>query len=171
MPKAAIAVAALLASLGLAALLPAQTPPPPPKSPPPAADSGVFVMGATPKTPAAVAPAPAAAAKRLPDPSPAEIQHVIDVFTAKERTFRELLAHNYIYTESIQMQELDGDGQPVGEFRQTNDVTYTPGGVRQIVCTFCPQPNLREITMTSEDLDDMFNMNMYTLSVDELPQY
>src|SRR6185437_2564535 len=104
----------LLAGLGFGLALSAQTPPP--KAAP-------------------------AAVKRLPDPSPAQIQHIIDVFTAKERMFRELLAHDYVYTETINMQELDDDGNPVGNFRQTNEINYTPNGAKQIVCTFCPQPS------------------------------
>lgn len=158
----------LLAGLGFGLALSAQAPPP--KAAPPAANPDVFVLGAPAKPPAAVAPAPAAV-KRLPDPGPAQIQHIIDVFTAKERMFRELLAHDYVYTETINMQELDDDGNPVGNFRQTNEINYTPNGAKQIVCTFCPQPSLKNLVMTEDDLNDMFNMNMYTLSVDELPQY
>lgn len=171
--------------LGLAAGLVAQTPPAQPpsqsqqqtqqqaKTPP---SSGAFVvgssqtvdpMGAKPEAPGTVTPV----AKRLPDPSPAEIQHIIQAFTTKEKLFRDLLKNNYVYTESIVMQELDGEGNPVGDFQQTNSVDYNTEGVRQIVCTFCPQPTIRDITVTEEDLTDMFNMNMYTLSIDELPDY
>ncbi|MGH9395219.1 MAG: hypothetical protein ACRD1E_13680, partial [Terriglobales bacterium] len=75
------------------------------------------------------------------------------------------------YTESILMQELDDSGHPVGDYQQVNDINYTPDGNRQIVCTFCPQPTLKRIGVTEQDITDMFNMNMYTLSVDELPQY
>ncbi|HVA63290.1 MAG TPA: hypothetical protein VNF74_06165, partial [Terriglobales bacterium] len=83
----------------------AQTPPPKP----PPANSGVFVVGTTQNTsapPATVAPAAPKPVKRLPDPSPAQIQHIIQVFTTKERLFRKLLQNNYTYTESIQMQTL-----------------------------------------------------------------
>lgn len=149
--------------LCLATVLAAQTPP------------DVFVVGAAaPKPAEAVAPKPAApAVKRLPDPSPAEIQKVITAFTTSERLFRQLLANNYTYTESILVQALDGDGNPTGDFQQTNDIVYLPDGSRQIQCTFCPQPTIQQagITITQEDLTDMFNMNMYTFSVDELPQY
>lgn len=159
----------VIGSLGVLAA--AQTPPPPKAAAPP--DSGVFVVGTTQNTapPASIAPAPAKPTVRLPDPSPAEIQHVIQVFTTKERQFRQLLANSYTYTESVLVQELDGDGNPMGDFQQTNDIVYTPSGERQIVCTFCPQPQLKDVLLTEEDITDMFNMNMYTLSVDELPQY
>ncbi|HUX67630.1 MAG TPA: hypothetical protein VMV31_09085 [Terriglobales bacterium] len=165
--KAAWTTAAM--GLALAVGAAAQTPP---QKPPPD-NAGVFVVGTTqnPTPPAAVkAPAPPPI-KRLPDPSPAQIQHIIQVFTAKEGTFRKLLQNDYTYTESIDMQSLDGDGHPTGTFEQTNDIVYSPSGRRQIVCTYCPQPNLRDIEVTEEDLDDMFNMNMYTLSLSDLPDY
>src|SRR5690348_1510600 len=115
--------------LCLATVLAAQTPP------------DVFVVGAAAPKPAdTAAPKPAApAVKRLPDPSPAEIQKVITAFTTSERLFRQLLANNYTYTESILVQALDGDGNPTGDFQQTNDIVYLPDGSRQIQCTFCPQ--------------------------------
>src|SRR6185312_7415093 len=135
--------------------------------------SGTFVVGTTQnaETPAKPA-APVAAVKHLADPSPAEIQHIIQVFTTNERLFRDLLKNDYTYTESIVMQEMDGDGNPDGgTYQQINDIQYSPNGEKQIVCTFCPQPTLKYVGVTEEDITDMFNMNMYTISIDELPEY
>lgn len=123
---------------------------------------------------AAPAPSPAVtapAAHKLPDPSPERIQEIIQIFTTHEKNFRALLSSDYVYTESILMQELNGDGQPVGDYQQINDITYSPGGQKQITCTFCPQPTLKDIGVTEDDITDMFNMNMYTISVDDLPEY
>jgi hypothetical protein len=110
--------------------------------------------------------------KLLPNPSAARIQQIIRTFKTNEKLFRHLLAHNYVYTESIDMQELDSDGTPAGSYKQVNEINYDPySGRREIVCTFCPQPTLRDITVTEDDITDMFDMNMYTLSVDQLPEY
>ena len=153
-------VAALIACGG--ACLAAQTP----------AKPDVFVVGGAPPAAAAPAPAPPApAAHRLPDPAPERIQQIIQIFTTHERNFRALLASDYVYTESILMQQLDGDGHPVGDYQQINDITYSPSDTKEIVCTFCPQPTLKNISVTEDDITDMFNMNMYTISVDELPEY
>jgi hypothetical protein len=132
-----------------------------------------MVIGGQPPSPAAPkAPPPKPAVKLLPNPSPARIQQIIQTFTTNEKLFRHLLSHNYVYTESIDMQELDSSGNPVGSYRQVNDINYDPySGQRQIICTFCPQPSLRDIEVTEDDITDMFDMNMYTLSVDQLPQY
>lgn len=142
------------------------------QTPPKNNASGTFVLGApstatTPKPPT-VTPA----VKRLPDPSPEQIQHIIQVFSQKERLFRQLLQHSYTYTESIVVQEMGPDNEPVGgTFQQSDDVTYDTTGARQVLCTYCPQPQLKDIVITEDDLTDMFNMNMYTISIDELPQY
>lgn len=112
--------------------------------------------------------------QRLPNPSPAKIQSIIQTFATHERDFRQLLANNYTYTESILMQsvsDLGPGGQPTGAFQQVNNIVYVPGSGRQIVCTYCPQPTLTSINITPDDVTDMFNMNMYTFSIDELPQY
>lgn len=158
--------AAILAALATAAQVPAQQQQ---KTPPP----GAFVLGASPAPAAPAPPKVTPAAKRLPDPSPAEIQHIIQVFATKEQLFRQLLQHNYVYSESIVVQEMNGDDQPAGgTYQQVNEINYDPSsGARQIVCTYCPVPTLQDITITEEDITDMFNMNMYTIPIDELPQY
>ena len=141
----------------------------------PAMLANAMVLGGQPPaaTPAAKpAVAPASAVKLLPNPSPARIQQIIRTFTKNEGLFRQLLRHNYIYTESIDMQELDSGGDVVGSYKQVNNITYDPySGQREIVCTFCPQPTLRDIEVTEDDITDMFDMNMYTLSLSQLPQY
>lgn len=109
--------------------------------------------------------------QRLPNPTSAQIQTIIQTFTAKERTFMSLLAHNYTYTESILVQQLDANNNPTGSFQQTNNIVYTPSGGRQIACTYCPQPTLTDLNLTEDDLTDMFNMNMYTVSTATLPEY
>lgn len=155
--------------LAAGAALSAQTP-----AAPPAASGDVFVVGGAqaPAAAPAATPAPApAAVHKLPDPAPERLQQIIQIFTTHEKNFRALLASDYVYTESILMQELDGDGQPVGDYQQINDITYTTDGTKQIVCTFCPQPTLKNIGVTEDDITDMFNMNMYTISVDDLPEY
>ncbi len=161
------AMAALAAALGTAGA--AQRA----KSAAPLPKDAMVIGGQPPAAPAPkAAAAPKPAVKLLPNPSPARIQQIIHTFTSNEKLFRQLLRHNYIYTESIDMQELDSSGNPVGSYRQVNDITYDPySGQREIVCTFCPQPSLRDIMVTEDDITDMFDMNMYTLSIDQLPEY
>jgi hypothetical protein len=110
-------------------------------------------------------------AVKLPDPSPQQVQQIIQEFASKERLFRDLLKNSYTYSESIKLDEVDDEGGVTGEFAQQNDIIFTPEGQREIVCTYCPQSSLRQIGLTQDDVDDFFNMEMYTLSLDDLPKY
>lgn len=117
-------------------------------------------------------PVPAPPAKRLADPPAAEIPTIIQKFAANEEIARQLLKHNYTYSEAINLQLVDDDGSPIGQaYEQTNDINFTPEGQRQIVCTWCPQPTLRDISVTEEDIDDFFNMDMYAVAIQNLADY
>lgn len=117
-------------------------------------------------------PPPPAAADRLPNPSPARIQQIIRQFTANEGEDRALLAHNYVYTENIDMEVLDSDGDPTGQYyRQTDDIQFSPTGRRRIVCTWCPNPTLQNIQVTEDDIHDFFNMDMYAVDLQDLSDY
>ena len=70
--------AAILAVLATAAQVPAQQQQ---KTPPP----GAFVLGGSPAPAAPAPPKVTPAAKRLPDPSPAEIQHSIEADGLRRR--------------------------------------------------------------------------------------
>lgn len=128
-------------------------------------------MGPTPITPPAI-PVPPPPAVRLPDPPAAQIPAIIQKFAANEAMSRQLLKHSYTYTESINMQLVDEDGNPIGQsYEQTNDINFTPDGQRQITCTWCPQPTLRDVLVTEEDIDDFFNMDMYAVAIQNLADY
>lgn len=141
---------------------------------PPLNSSGAYVFGGTtpPPKPAAANVPVAAATKRLPDPSPAEIDHIIDSFTKQERLFRTMLENNYMYTETIDVELTDDSYNPIGQsYRQTNEIDYTPDHHKEIVCTYCPEPTLRDVTITEDDINDFFNMDMYTIDVDNIGEY
>lgn len=117
-------------------------------------------------------PVPPPPAVRLADPPAAQIPEIIRKFAANEAISRQLLKHNYTYTESIDVYLVDDDGNPVGQsFEQTDDINFTPDGQREIICTWCPQPTLRDVRVTEEDLDDFFNMDMYAVAIQDLNDY
>lgn len=127
---------------------------------------------AAPAASSTAATASAPAVKRLPDPPASQIPAIIQKFASNEKLFRRLLAHSYTYTETIKVETLDGDGNSTGAYEQVNDITYdADDGHREIICTYCPQSTLTEVMVTQEDINDFFNMDMYTVDVDDLPQY
>src|SRR5438045_8794395 len=56
-------------------------------------------------------------------------QEIIQKFAAREEIFRQA-RNNYIYTQDITVQELDGN-TVTGEFRLVQDITYDDKGGRQ----------------------------------------
>ena len=74
-------------------------------------------------------------------------QEIIQKFAAREELFREA-RNNYIYTQDITVQELDG-ATVTGEFRLVQDITYDDKGNRIETVTFAPQTSLRELSLTS----------------------
>lgn len=108
---------------------------------------------------------------RLPDPSPAEIPHIIQTFLAREREVRQFLQHNYTYDETIRVDTFDEQGNTAGTYEQANSLVFSPDGQRQIDCIYCPPITLTTIGITQEDLNDFFNMDMYTLSPAQAPEY
>ncbi len=117
-------------------------------------------------------PVPPPAKVRLPNPPPAQIANIIRQFTANETRNRALLAHNYTYTENISMHVLDQDGDPTGQhYAQTDDILFSPSGRREITCTWCPQSTLTNVVLTEDDLNDFFNMDMYSVRMEDLNDY
>ncbi len=121
-------------------------------------------------SPAQAAPAHSAA-PRLPDPTPARIAIIQQTFIAKEKYIRQLLRHSYTYKESIDLDELDTDGNVVGSYKQKNDILFNDSGVRNIVCTWCPQPTLRQVGVSEQDIHDFFDMDAYNLNISQIAEY
>ncbi|MCU1220904.1 MAG: hypothetical protein JWN42_2101 [Candidatus Angelobacter sp.] len=96
-------------------------------------------------------------------------QQVIERFAAKEEVFREA-RNNYVYTQDITVQELDGSTVS-GEFRLVQEITYDDKGARIENVTFAPQNTLRTLSLTREDYDDFRYKMAFIMTTSDLPQY
>jgi hypothetical protein len=96
-------------------------------------------------------------------------QQVIEKFAAKEEVFREA-RNNYVYTQDITVQELDGSTVS-GEFRLVQEITYDDKGARIENVTFAPQNTLRTLSLTREDYDDFRYKMAFIMTTSDLPQY
>lgn len=156
---------------------------PPPQNPPPA--SATPPAGTAPApAPAAPgpAPAPSGGASQPPskpratsgvdlrDPSPEEVQKIIQEFAAKEALFREA-RNNYTYHQINKVQTLDADGSPDGQYEQAWDILYDDSGKRIERVTYAPPDTLKRIMMTAEDLNAFRNIQPFVLTTEELPEY
>jgi len=121
-------------------------------------------------TPVPAAPAGSADAPKLTDPSPEQIQNIIQEFAAKEKLFKEA-RNNYTYHQINKLNELDADANVVGTFQQEWDILYDDSGKRIERVTYAPPDTLKGLLVTKEDLDAMRNIQPFVLTTDELPEY
>jgi hypothetical protein len=133
-----------------------------PASPQPTAD-------AKPPTSPPANPA-TASGSGLKDPSDAEVQHIIQEFTAKEKIFREA-RNNYTYHQINKVQELGPDNEVVGTYEQEWDILFDDKGGRIERVTYAPQDTLKNLIVTEEDLNNFRNIQPFVLTTDELPEY
>jgi len=96
-------------------------------------------------------------------------QEIIQKFAAREEVFRQA-RNNYVYTQDITVQELDG-ATVTGEFRLVQDITYDDKGVRQENVTYAPQNSLRQLILSREDYEDFRSKMAFIMTTSDLPQY
>ena len=96
-------------------------------------------------------------------------QEIIQKFAAREEVFRQA-RNNYVYTQDITVQELDGT-TVTGEFRLVQDITYDDKGVRQENVTYAPQNSLRQLILSREDYEDFRSKMAFIMTTAEVPQY
>jgi len=96
-------------------------------------------------------------------------QEIIQKFAAREEIFRQA-RNNYVYTQDITVQELDGT-TVTGEFRLVQDITYDDKGVRQENVTYAPQSSLSQLILSREDYEDFRSKMAFIMTTADLPQY
>ena len=106
----------------------------------------------------------------LSDPSPDQIQRIIQEFAAKEKLFREA-RDNYTYHQINKVEELGPDNEVTGVYEQEWDILFDDSGKRIERVTYAPADTLKKIIMTQEDLTSFRNTQPFVLTTDELPEY
>jgi hypothetical protein len=122
------------------------------------------------KTEASATSAKAAPGNNLADPSPDQVQRIIQEFAAKEKLFKEA-RNNYTYHQINKVQELGADNEVEGVFEQEWDILFDDAGNRIERVTYAPADTLKRIQMTKEDYTSMRNTQPFVLTSDELPEY
>jgi thiol-disulfide isomerase/thioredoxin len=115
-------------------------------------------------------PAAAKDTKDLTDPSPDQIQKIIQEFAAKEKLFREA-RDNYTYHQINKVEELGPDNEVEGVYEQEWDILFDDSGKRIERVTYAPADTLKKIILTEEDLTSFRNTQPFVLTTDELPEY
>lgn len=103
--------------------------------------------------------------------TPAEIDKIIKAFAEKETIFRAAL-NNYSFKRDALIQTLGfGAGQITGEYHRTSLFTFDDKGVKYEKILFFPMSTLTEVTVGSEDIEDLGGINAYALEPQYVSQY
>jgi len=113
--------------------------------------------------------APAAFGADAPDPSPAQIEEIIQKFAAKEAEFARA-RESYTYRQTARIQELDPSGNISGRWETVSDIVFDTSDRRTERVLRAPVSTLH-ITLTPEDMDDLKNVQPFVLTTKDLPKY
>jgi TonB family protein len=100
--------------------------------------------------------------------TPAQIDHIIQAFTAKETEFRHAL-NSYAFKRDALLQELGMGGQIIGEYHRVSNFTFDDQGNRTEKIQFFPMPSFTGITQ--EDIEDLGGVNPFALESSKMDQY
>ncbi len=111
-----------------------------------------------------------AAADVLPDPSPTEVQSIIQKFAQKESEFARA-RQSYIYKQQTRMQEFNPTRtKVVGKFEMNADWLFADGKRVEKV-TWAPPMSFVNLILEPEDLQDMRDTLPFVLTAEELDLY
>src|SRR5437016_3180345 len=101
-------------------------------------------------------------------PMPAE--QIIRKFAEKEQQFK-IARANYTYRQEVRVQTLNGNDGVTGEFRLVSDIIFDPSGKRTEKIVSAPPDTLKNISMSTADMDDLRNIQPFALSTDDVGKY
>jgi len=99
-----------------------------------------------------------------------QIDGIIQKFAAKEADFSKA-RDNYTYRQTARVQELDDAGNTTGRWEMVSDIVFTQDGKRTEHVVRSPVPNLHNILLTPEDMEDLKSVQPFVLTTNELPKY
>ena len=102
--------------------------------------------------------------------TPPNTDRIVSAFTAKETEFRDALAH-YRFKRDAAVQTIGAGGQISGEYHRTSRLAVDDSGKLIEKILFFPTPTLRTIGVSTDDLDDLFGVQLFALETSKAPLY
>ncbi|MDQ5847179.1 MAG: hypothetical protein M3539_17980 [Acidobacteriota bacterium] len=100
--------------------------------------------------------------------SQAEVDRLVNAFTAKERQFRQAL-NEYAFKRDALLQSIGMGGQVTGEYHRVSIFTFDDNGNRFEKINFFPMPSFGGVTQ--EDLEDLGGIGPFALEPDKIDKY
>jgi hypothetical protein len=104
------------------------------------------------------------------EPSQAQIDEIIKKFAAHEAEFSKA-RENYVYRQTARIQELDDSGNTTGRWEMISDIIFNSDGKRTEHVVRSPVPNLHNLLLTPEDMEDLKSVQPFVLTTDQLSKY
>ena len=104
------------------------------------------------------------------EPTQAQIDEIIHKFAAHEAEFAKA-RENYVYRQTARIQELDDSGNTTGRWEMVSDIIFNSDGKRSEHVVRSPVPNLHQLILTPEDMEDLKSVQPFVLTTDQLPKY
>jgi TonB family protein len=98
----------------------------------------------------------------------AEVDRIIQAFTAKEAEFHRALS-SYSFTRDALMQKIGMGGQVTGEYHRVSTFTFDDQGNRYEKISFFPMSSMPEVT--NEDIDDLGGVEPFALDPSKVSKY
>jgi hypothetical protein len=98
------------------------------------------------------------------------VDEIVRKFAEKEKEFK-IARANYVYRQDNRVQTLNANDRVTGEWRQVWDITFDPNGKRVERVIQAPASTLTSISLTSEDLQDMREIQPFVLTSDDIGKY
>jgi hypothetical protein len=114
---------------------------------------------------AAGAPEPHSAQRATLSP-----EEIIQRFTQAESMLRDA-RNQYAFKQDVLIQTIGGGEAVTGSYRRVSEIIFDDRSQRIERITYFPQPTLRELQVTQEDLMDLGIIQPFALTADELPKY
>lgn len=90
---------------------------------------------------------------------------------AQREAETEQVRGQYLYKQSVQLEEFGQRGQVTGSYKEHREVIFSPSGERSEQFAQKPEPHLKRLILTDEDFDDIRNIQPLLLTPDLLPRY
>jgi hypothetical protein len=104
------------------------------------------------------------------EPNQAQIDEIIQKFAAHEAQFAKA-REDYVYRQTVRIQELDDSGNTTGKWEYVSDIIFASDGKRSEHVVRAPVPNLHQLILTPEDMEDLKSVQPFVLTTEQLPKY
>ncbi|HKP84714.1 MAG TPA: hypothetical protein VJZ26_01380 [Blastocatellia bacterium] len=109
-------------------------------------------------------------ARQTNSTSQPNVDEIIRRFAAAESE-NKAARNNYTFTQDVDIMTIGEAGSITGRFHRISEIVYDDLGNRIEKITFFPISTLKELSLTTEDMQDLSGVQPFALTTEDLPKY